>query len=537
MGIKEAWNGLVGKKDVVDRGPNDLDFAYNKGEEGVYKAHIPEFLYKPPFGYPRGLNMPFIRKLCKNGYVFSAVQTITDEVAQHDWDITTKEGYEVSDEDLKRVRDFFDNPNANRESFKQLIKMAVTDILEIDAGVWVKVFNLKGDLVELYARDGGSFLKNPDIFGTIRDKDSYIMPAEEAIRAINSIQEPKMRMQQYGIQYADRAAWYQYGWTGGSVPIPFGKDELVYFMRNPRSDSIYGRGPIEALGEILYVLMYGSSYYLDFYLNNNMPEGGIVLEGAQRDELKSFRERFQAQFRRKDAFDNTRKEFFKYPVYGRPMSFVPFTVDPEKMGVITQQQWFIKLFWACFGITPSEMGITEDSNRATEQGQNIVVKRKVVKPLLELLEYKINGEILPHFGIEGIEFKFRQYDIDEDIKKHSLFQMQVNMGIKTPEMIAEDEGIDVERLKKEKEESRQQRMEEAQAQGFGEGDQGNSQGRVDGELNKKEKKKDAKKEVKKEKKKVEEKAQTSEDIDEISQYINDVGRRLANAIEEPRSGI
>lgn len=526
MGFKDFIKQTFGVKAVVERQNNQVHFAQVPGNDGVYKAHIPNFLYKPPFGYPRGLNIPYIRKLAKNGYVHSVVQTIADQIATQDWEICVRKGYDVPEERVKQITEFFLNPNSNHESFNDILKMVTTDILEVDAGVMVKVFNLKEELVELYARDGGTFLKNPDIFGTVRDKQSIIFPSAEEIAEINAIKDSGVKMSTYQARFASVAAWYQYGWTAGSIPIPFGKDEIIYCMRNPRSDSIYGRSPLEILGEILYVLIYGSSFYLDYYLNNNMPEGGIVLEGAQQEEMLAFKERFEGQFRRKDAFDNTRKEFFKYPIYNRPMEFVKFSVSPEEMGVIEQQKWFIKLFWSCFGITPSEMGFTDDSNRATEHGQNLVVKRKVIKPLIQLLEYKINNQIIPYFDTEGVEFKFKQYDIDEEIKKNQLYQMQISMGIKTAEMVAEEEGVNIEELKNAKQEKYDQELELTKARssfGFGESNAKDDKGRLDSKV---------------EDKKVEQKAVKKPTLNEIEDYIERVGEKIIEAFDDGKiSGI
>jgi len=36
---------------------------------GIFKTYVPNFLYKPPFGYPRSENIPLIRQTAKNGYV------------------------------------------------------------------------------------------------------------------------------------------------------------------------------------------------------------------------------------------------------------------------------------------------------------------------------------------------------------------------------------------------------------------------------------------------------------------------------------
>jgi len=522
MGIWTSFKSMVGgykPTDIDEPGVSSEEAVVPASDLQIRKSYTANFLYKPPFGYPRDINVPILKDLTKNAYVFSTIQTISDEISSTDWDIVVKEGYdgEVSEDDITQIRNWFYNPNPENESFKQILKMAIQDILELDAGVWIKVFGYDGKFKSLYARDGSTFLKNPDIYGSIQNRVEYVRPTN--LEEFKDLDNPN-QLQRYEDLYDKRAAYYQYGWTRGAYPVPFGKREVVYMMRNPRTDSLYGRSPLEVIGTVLYTLIYGSSYNLDFYLNNNMPEGIIKLIGANPDQIKQFRERFDRQFRQKDTFGNTRKVGYKYPIVNRDAGFEPFQLKPIEMEVISQQQWFIKLFWSCFGITPSEMGFTEDSNRATEHGQNVVVKRKVCKPLLQLLEYHINTQIIPEFGIEGIEFKFNEYDLEEDLKKQQLNQMKINMGVITPEMVAEEEGIDVDRLKQEKEEKRQQNMEEMEAKSPQIPDQMKPEDQKQEESKKEAEKKELKSNVK------------EEDVfEEIESYIKEIGEKVTEVVD------
>jgi hypothetical protein len=61
-----------------------------------------------------------------------------------------------------------------------------------------------------------------------------------------------------------------------------------------------------------------------------------------------------------------------------------------------------------------------------------------------------------------LEFAFEDYDLDEDIKKHTLYAAQIQMGIKTPEMVAEEEGIDIGKLQESKEKVLAEKVDELQ---------------------------------------------------------------------------
>ena len=176
-------------------------------DDGIFKAYIPNFLYKPPFGMPRRVNTPQLKMLAKNPYVFSVIKTLCDEATSVGWEIKTKEEFAIEDgkekdekmdgesedsdgevkdytDDIKRVTQFFNNPNGNEESFNHLLRQVVTDICEVDSGVFIKVFNREGEFKQLFARDGSLFLKNPDIYGYIGDRRDFVAPLPDGFSGV-----------------------------------------------------------------------------------------------------------------------------------------------------------------------------------------------------------------------------------------------------------------------------------------------------------------------------------------------------------------
>lgn len=447
------------------------DLSVNENPMGVHKAYIPNYLYKPPFGYPRPENMPLLREFSRNPYIYSIVKTLADEAASTSYDVVYREGVEPTpemDTKIEAIKDFFENPNGNKESFSAILRAVVRDICEVDSGIIIKVYNALGELVEIYARDGASFLKNPDIYGYLGNRKDYVEPANVDYLQASQVGQAENVIHQYSLAYKETAAYFQYGTTAAALPVPFGKREVIFLMQNPRSDSVYGRSPIEILSDIILTLVYGSNYNLDFYMNNNMPEGVIQILGGDKKSITGFRERFDKQFRVKDEKTGFWKRIaFRIPVVNQETKFTPFQLDPKVMQIIEQQQWFTKLAWACFGITADEMGFTEDSNKAVSANQSSVYKRKAVRPLLSLIKYHMDQEIISEWGedaFRALEFRWDDYDLEEDLQKHQLLQMQINMGIKTPEMVAEELGINVEELKAQKEEQEAKEMEKFEAQ-------------------------------------------------------------------------
>ncbi|GAH66359.1 unnamed protein product, partial [marine sediment metagenome] len=105
------------------------------------------------------------------------------------------------------VEDLLHDPNRNKETFRDILAKALTDVLIYDAGAIEKVKSPSGKLVELMARDGSTFIPVGDEHGVLQ---SYrqIISGEKA---------------------------------------DFEKDELIYMMLYPRAGSMWGQPIIEAI--------------------------------------------------------------------------------------------------------------------------------------------------------------------------------------------------------------------------------------------------------------------------------------------------
>ena len=451
-------------------------------DDGIYKAYIPDFLYKPPYGYPRKVNVTQLKLLARNQYIFAITKTLCDEAVTVPWSI--KEKVNTEDKEYRasinkkkeEIKKFFFNCNKNKEPFSALLRQVITGLLELDAGVVVKIFNIDGGFHSITCRDGGTFLKNPNIHGMISERADFIAPdfGMTQLQQLNintardkvggtPISGPQTTSDQvrqyYNKNWTKQAAFFQYGWTAGSMPVPFGRREVVYMMCNPRYDSIYGKSPLENIKDALLTLVYGARYNLAFYTNNNMPEGMLSLPGADRKAVKSFRANFNAQFMRKDEMGNLVKTHFHIPIATQEAKFTPFMLPSKDLEVMKQQEWFSRVVWQNYSLTAEEMGFTDKSNRNVSKEQMRLARRKALEPLLKVIEDYINHEIMPEFFSNGLYepmksfdeiplmFKFENYDPEAYLTKIQILSKELEMGITTPYLIAEELGKDVDKLR------------------------------------------------------------------------------------------
>ena len=468
---------------ITDRQMTEL--VGTLSDYGIFKAYIPDFLYKPPYGFPRKTNATLTKLLSKTTYVASIIKTLTDEATTIPWSIiykpdtkiNSKEQREYLDDRISAAMRFFECMNDNNETFAFNLKKTIMGIMQIDGGVWVKVFDMSGKFHSVYVRDGGSFLMNTDINGTLRDRAEYIAPdlGLNIVQTMNinaarhklggtGLLEPRADPEKirdyYNRNFLPVAAYFQYGWTSGSMPIPFGKRELAYFMANPQPDSIYGLSPIETVRDVLFSLVYGARYNTSFYLNNNMPEGVLQMLGATPDHINDFRAKFEKQFIGKDEFFNRVKRFFHIPIVNREIDWKPLQIPSKEMQIVEQQQWFTRILWAAFGVTAEEMGFTDRSNRNVSEQQILLSKRKALAPLLKVIQDVINSSIMPEFFTNGLNenmkkfsdipimFTFENYDTEKELSQLQIIKAKMEMGILTPITAGMELGYDESEIKR-----------------------------------------------------------------------------------------
>lgn len=459
-------NWLLGKKSVPF-----IDVLTETTREGLNKAYIPKFLYKPPFGYPRYANLDYVRYLAQTPYVEMCIDTILKEMAAIDWSIVPNDDIpeRIQDQifydkdgalkpqieaEINHIKSFFLNPNTNPdEDFEYIfIKQAMRDVLEVNTGVVNKIFNLKQEMVELVARDGATFTKNPDIHGMYTNREDILLPkkivnnASEVVNPFQHIATPLV---------TEKAAYFQYGWISGPVPQPFGKREIVWMQNMVRSDDIYGYSPVQLLAKSLQMLLYHIEADLEYYNDNNVPKGIIGIDASDSDEIKSFKDQWYEQQRKKDEFGNWKKIQHKVPILNYLPKFERIEFSSQELQLIEKQKWYTKMVWACFGVTSTELGYTEDAQgQANQIVQSKVFRKKSINPNLRMIEKRVNRNVIPEFEYNVLvpigkkmlpmnkyRFKFNLFDIDEEKSKAELFEKWIDNGLKTVNEIRLDEGL------------------------------------------------------------------------------------------------
>jgi len=424
--------------------------VYEETRDGLPKAYIPNFFYKAPFGYPRYKDLNYYRQLAASIYVDMCVTAIIDEVCSVEWEIVAEDraGNEVpgKESDVERIQEFFHNPNTNKESWEMIVRMMLPDLLELNSGIIVKVFNMFGEMVEICARDGMAFTKNPDPYGFYTTRADLILMKNilgEGAEQTQQMDYPAIQMEMDAVEAQEEGAYFQYGFNTGARPIPFGRREIVWLEKKVRTDNLYGRSSMEVLAKTVQTLIYAVESQLEYFNDNSIPPGVLGLEGMNAEDLKAFGTQWIQQQRVQDTLGNWKRANHKLPMVNKMPKFERIGFTNQELELIESQKWWSKLVWGAFGITATELGFTEDAKGSANQiVQTSVAKKRIIYPLLRLIEYHVNTEIIPEFGVEGIRYKYKIFDIDEETKKWGLYKLQTDADLKTVNEIRNAEGLD-----------------------------------------------------------------------------------------------
>lgn len=420
----------------------------NRKNDPIRKAVYTEYFWlNPPFGKPRNIDYPQLKIIENSVWTEMCVAHITDSIANAQWSIIPKNNNKkVSEKKIDEVNDFLESKEW-QESFKTGIRKMIPDLINYDCGILVKIYpvssytnndeykyvlkNNHDPCMEIVSRDGRSFLKSTDIYGNI---DAY----------------------------------YQYSWIHPNArPIRFSPDEIIYIQHKPSSRSPYGRCNLEIIEDILEYLK-NSSESQEKYWKNGMFIGGQIdhPDVVELDELKRYSEYYKNNYK---GIKNTNK----WMITGGNTKITPLSFTPHDMQWLDGQKWFAKLVMAIYQVTPSELGFTEDINRATGIQQMNIHKSRAIRPLLNLIEDYINRHIIWSDFYKDIKFQYiPQLDLDDRRKVAEINKLLIESNIGTINEARKDDGKHVfedERFDKtmlEIQEKQQKVQQEAQAAMF-----------------------------------------------------------------------
>ena len=419
-------------------------------------------------------------KMARNAYVAMVEKAFLDYIGSVKWDVTDRDSNERVDSAYKFMR----RPNP-QSSFRDTFSPSIRDLFRYDAGAIVKTFNRRRELVEMRPYLGTEFWIEMD-----RVPQLISVPTNDniGIRATEFTSEktPGKEVLMQG-WWSRGFAWRYWQRSQTGVYIPYTPSEVCYLALYKRSDDIYGTDYLKFLKYFVQYLIDSTVAAGKTFQNGMIPS--IIFTHPNIHEIDQIQQRI-TQLR----VDN------QGPIRtGNAMHLIgqetaqTIAQKLHEMEWVEGQKWVAQLIWGYFGF-PSDEFVGGDVNRAVAYVHRNVTKSRLLKPMMQYLEDKINTEILPWLkGYEETwEFHFvQELELDDRQKvaqigsiRTSTLAAALNVGIpaKLAYKLSMDETLsksDIEEL----DESRQEMMMQQQGGMEGGGDSGedgngdNDQGR------------------------------------------------------------
>lgn len=318
------------------------------------------------------------------------IETRKDQMTSLAWDIAPRDKKQQSDAlagKLAAARTFFRRPDKRRD-FSTWLRMAIEDVLVVDALSIYRRRTRGGALFALELKDGATFLPLLD-----EDGDTPLAPRVAYRQIING-----MPM------------------VGGDCSV----DELYYRPRTVRTHTPYGLSPTEAVLLCINAALNRQVFNLQYYTEGNVPEG--LLEGPESftgTQLTEFQEYMD------DYLAGNLGARRRLKVVAHGIKVHEFK-DPDFTS--TYDEWLLKVICASFAVPPQELGFTGDVNKATGQMQENVSYRRGVKPMGTFFKGIFDDVLTFDLGLPELEWVWTGGEVEDKLTQAQADKIYVGMG-------------------------------------------------------------------------------------------------------------
>lgn len=336
------------------------------------------------------------------------IETRKDQLCSLRWDVVARDAAtsrraptKAERDAASEVRAFFQRPD-RRRPFSSWLRMAIEDVLVVDALSIYRRRTYGGDLVALELKDGATFKVLVDESGDVP------LPPSVAYRQIIGGQPVE----------------------GGDCTV----DDLLYRPRSTRTHTPYGMSPTEAVLLTVQSALNRQVFNLSYFAEGNVPEGLMdAPEGWTANQIREFQDYFDTYL----TGNMGARRRLKLVGAGMAASVKQFK---EPSFTTDFDLWLLKIVCAAYGVTPSDVGFTDDVNKATAGAQENISHRRGTKPLAlffkEIFDEIISADLQqPDFEMvfsggeqEDLLMQARRDEIYVKLGKTSLDELRARDG-------------------------------------------------------------------------------------------------------------
>jgi len=189
---------------------------------------------------------------------------------------------------------------------------------------------------------------------------------------------------------------FRVSWRGWQGDIP---DTEILWMAEPDPWNPYGRGSgtARALADELETDEYAAKHIRAFFYNRARPDlivypkqTGPTDTGLRREEVDRLEESWMSKH---SGFLRAFKPFF----VGREIGVHEISQDFKNMEMSTLRERARDIVIQIYGVPPEQLGIIENSNRATIDASDFLFQKNVITPRMEFLRANIQERLIPEY--------------------------------------------------------------------------------------------------------------------------------------------
>lgn len=428
---------LVGKRQTMATRNVFIDRLRDGAIMGLHKIGRQPWMFNSPYGTSRGTDLIVTRQLSQSTFVKKCLDVRINEVISQRYRIVPRQSGDVSKEtaDVIELQEAFlrqTNPHDSNSTARKLFAQIVGDGLVVGSGVGIKRFDER--LYKSFAPEGNSdrvssvqYVPNDAPRGFLRE----LVGADGAAFTV-----------QLGIDATDILGYWQYniqrGYSSGAntelsyrtdafsnnlnqttrihpslypatVPIFYSRREIIFhvFESDIVTYSPYGLAPVMTLLEIVGSLIASTINTQHFSEEGAIPKGFIVIKGINRIEY----EKLVDQVKERKKWDTP---VMHIPQVEGEIKWIPLQLSAEDIKFLEGIDVYRRIVMSALHVTPAELGLTDQANKASATQQTGVQRRQALYPTLASLENMMNTQVLPELDPRGLT-KF-EFVIEKDIE-------------------------------------------------------------------------------------------------------------------------
>lgn len=218
----------------------------------------------------------------------------------------------------------------------------------------------------------------------------------------------------------------------GTVALSYDRDEMLYKPRNPRTNKIYGYGPVEQTIVTAKLLLSRQASNLEYYDNGNLPEGFLTAaDGWTPEQLLQFQAILDSML------SGNLAERRKVRVIPAKSTYTA-AKEPALKGDF--DEWLARI--ACFAFNYPPTPFIKQMNRSTSDNAKEAADEEGVQPITRWVKELMDEIIQDRLGFADLEFNFEDKEAQDPLERAQIDQIYVNCGVLVPNEVRADLGLE-----------------------------------------------------------------------------------------------